>query len=116
TLALDAATGADYLPDRGEGEVVDTVSYEGLVPGLGYRVAGELMLRGGEGSPAASGITAEETFVPEQSAGEVDLRFIVPAEELTGEVIVVFERLYRGDLEIAAHTDIDDRAQTVFRP
>lgn len=115
TTARDGDDGDDFLPDSGPATVIDTVEYAGLVPGAEYELRGELMLRGEEG-PEPTGITSTLTFVPEEPDGTVELRFEVPADHLHGQTVVVYERLYRDGKEVAAHTDIDDEAQTVYRP
>ena len=52
-------------------------------------------------------------FTPEESAGTVELTYTLDASTLAGTTIVVFETLYSDGVEIAAHTDINDEAQTV---
>ena len=52
-------------------------------------------------------------FIPEESAGTVELTYTLNASTLAGATIVVFETLYSDGVEIAAHTDINDEAQTV---
>ncbi len=59
-------------------------------------------------------IVAEVSFTPEDRNGEVKVTFTFDAGGLTtGTKLVVFERLYRDDVEITAHADIDDEDQTV---
>ena len=58
-------------------------------------------------------VTAEVEFTPEESAGTVELTYILNASTLAGTTIVVFETLYSNGVEIAAHADINDEAQTV---
>lgn len=112
TSLVDAADGDRVLGANG-GTVIDTVSFQNLVPGTEYTVVGELM-RKSDGQP--TGITGSTTFTPTSVNGAIDVSFTVPAG-FAGDVLVAFEWLYLGaDLEaepIAAHTDIDDAAQTV---
>ncbi|WP_293694916.1 VaFE repeat-containing surface-anchored protein [uncultured Agrococcus sp.] len=114
--SADDGNGSDYLDPEGDVTVVDIVSYSGLEPGHEYTVEGELMIRTTDDEAVPTGITASETFTPEHPSGSVELQFSIPASELVGEVIVVFEELYRDDVLIAAHADITDRHQTVYRP
>ena len=59
-------------------------------------------------------VTAEVTFIPEQPDGEIKVSFTFDAAGITAETeVVVFERLLREGVEIAAHTDIEDDGQTV---
>lgn len=59
-------------------------------------------------------ITAEATFTPKATTGEVEMTFTFDARELTAETeVVVFEKLYRDGIEIAVHADIEDEGQTV---
>ncbi|WP_434056433.1 VaFE repeat-containing surface-anchored protein [Georgenia sunbinii] len=115
TTARDGHDGDSFLPEDGPAVVVDTVRYEGLLPGTEYQLDGELMLRdGSEGRP--TGITATTRFTPAEPAGSVELTFEVPAGLLHGEVIVVFEHLSTDGRPVASHADIDDEGQTVYRP
>lgn len=95
--------------------LTDTVSYTGLVPGKEYKVTGVLMDK--ETSEKllvdGKGITAETVFVPETKNGSVDVTFIFDATGLHGKEIVVFEDLYRENVLLATHTDINDEGQTV---
>lgn len=96
--------------------LVDTVSYEGLVPGHEYTVSGVLMNKEtGKAVLDKSGneITAKATFVPKESSGSVDVKFRFDATEFEGETLVVFESLTRGEIELVSHTDINDAAQSV---
>ena len=58
-------------------------------------------------------VTAEVEFTPESAGGTVELTYTLDASTLAGTTIVVFETLYSDGVEIAAHTDINDEAQTV---
>lgn len=95
--------------------VTDTVSYTGLVPGKEYRVVGVLMDKETGEKLLVDGkeITAETVFVPETKNGSVDVTFIFDATGLHGKEVVVFEDLYREDVLLATHADINDEGQTV---
>lgn len=97
--------------------VVDTVSYTGLAPNREYRLEGRIVDKA-TGSPLsdASGVevTSSATFIPQLTAGTTTLSFGFDASELEeGSELVVFEKLYRGDVEIASHEDVFDEGQTV---
>lgn len=95
--------------------VTDTVSYTGLVPGKEYRVVGVLMDKetGEKLLVDSKEITSETVFVPETKNGSVDVTFIFDATGLHGKEVVVFENLYRENVLLATHADIDDEGQTV---
>lgn len=96
--------------------ITDVVSYKDLTPGKEYKLTGVLMNKATNDKLLIDGkeITAEATFTPKATTGEVEMTFTFNARELTAETeVVVFETLYRDDLEFAAHADISDADQTV---
>ena len=96
--------------------ITDVVSYTDLTPGKEYKLTGVLMNKATNDKLLIDGkeITAEATFTPKATTGEVEMTFSFDARELTAETeVVVFETLYRDDLEFAAHADISDADQTV---
>ena len=99
----------------GEITIVDTVEYTGLTPGETYTISGVLMDKATGEPLLVDGVevTAEVEFTPEESAGTVELTYTLNVSTLAGTTIVVFETLYSGGVEIAAHADINDEAQTV---
>ena len=59
-------------------------------------------------------VTSKVTFTAEKKDGEITVRFTFDGSAVTKQTdIVVFEALYRDDVEIAAHADIEDGGQTV---
>ncbi|WP_166741749.1 VaFE repeat-containing surface-anchored protein [Cumulibacter soli] len=109
TSLVDQADGDRVLPAEG-GTVVDTVSYEQLLPDTEYTLTGELMDKAtGEGT----GITGSTTFTSSATgAGSVDVEFTVPVG-FAGKSLVAFEYLTLNGEQVASHEDIDDPAQTV---
>ena len=95
--------------------LTDTVSYTGLVPGKEYKVTGVLMDKetGEKLLVDSKEITAETVFVPETKNGSVDVTFIFDATGLHGKEVVVFEDLYRENVLLATHADINDEGQTI---
>lgn len=96
--------------------ITDVVSYKNLTPGKEYKLTGVLMNKATNDKLLIDGkeITAEATFTPKATTGEVEMTFTFDARELTAETeVVVFETLYRDDLEFAAHADISDADQTI---
>lgn len=95
--------------------LTDTVSYTGLVPGKEYRATGVLMNKETGEKLLVDGkeVTAETTFIAEAKNGSVDVTFIFDATGLHGKEVVVFENLYRENVLLATHADINDEGQTV---
>ena len=96
--------------------ITDVVSYKDLTPGKEYKLTGMLMNKATNDKLLIDGkeITAEATFTPKATTGEVEMTFTFDARELTAETeVVVFETLYRNGIEIAVHADIEDEGQTV---
>lgn len=95
--------------------LTDTVSYTGLISGKEYKVTGVLMDKETGEKLLVDGkeITAETVFVPETKNGSVDVTFIFDATGLHGKEVVVFENLYRENVLLATHADINDEGQTV---
>lgn len=112
---LAGQDGGKEIPVSEEISLVDTVSYQNLMPGKEYVLKGILMDQE-TGQPIlvnGKEITAETIFTPEESAGTAKVIFLFPALNLTGKTLVAFEYLECSGIEIAVHTDMNDAAQTV---
>ena len=115
TTAIDGLDGDKEVIADHKASVVDTVSYDNLVPGKEYKVSGTLMVKEtGEALLDVDGnpVTASTTFTPEKPKGSVDVVFEFDADLLAGKKLVAFEKLYRNQIEITVHEDIDDEDQT----
>lgn len=115
TNAADGLDGDKEVIADHKATVVDTVSYDNLVSGKEYKVSGTLMVKEtGEALLDADGnpVTASTTFTPEKPKGSVDVVFEFDADLLDGKKLVAFEKLYRNQIEITVHEDIDDEDQT----
>ena len=116
TLGTTATVNGHHTADpTGEITIVDVVEYTGLTPGKLYTISGVLMDKA-TGEPLlldGAIVTAEVEFTPESADGTVELTYTLDASALAGATIVVFETLYSGGVEIAAHADINDEAQTI---
>lgn len=115
TNAADGLDGDKEVIADHKASVVDTVSYDNLVPGKEYKVSGTLMVKEtGEALLDVDGnpVTASTTFTPEKPKGSVDVVFEFDADLLAGKKLVAFEKLYRNQIEITVHEDIDDEDQT----
>lgn len=101
---------------EGDITIEDTVSYKHLIPGKAYTIRGILMDKATGKAFLVDGkeLTAEVTFTPEESCGEVTVRFTFDGSKITKQTdIVVFETLYYDSVELATHADIEDGGQTV---
>lgn len=94
----------------------DVVEYKHLIPGKEHKIVGIIMDKSTgkafeiDGKP----VTSELTFIPEKSSGKVTVSFTFDSSAIKETTdLVVFETLYREDVEIAVHADIDDEGQTV---
>ena len=112
----ESQNGTHTAPTGSEVTIIDHVSYTNLEVGKEYKVSGKLMNKEtGEPLFDADGneITAETTFTPEESNGVVDLEYTLDSSLLAGKEIVVFEDLYKDDILVASHADIEDENQTI---
>ena len=97
--------------------LVDTVRYTGLQVGKEYKLSGVLMNKA-TAKPFldfdGNEVTAKATFTPTDADGTVDVTFMFSSLHLKQDTeVVVFETLYREDIELATHAQIDDEGQTV---
>lgn len=53
----------------------------------------------------------EKEFIATDSAMDVEVDVSFDATNFAGKMVVVFERLYEGDIEISTHTDLKDTKQ-----
>ena len=123
TTAVDGADGDKNVITDDTTEVIDTVEYTGLIPGKEYTLKGTLHVKvtDEEGKVTEKAlevdgkpVTAETTFTPEKSDGKVDVVFHFNSLTIPHDTeIVAFESLEKNGVEIAAHADIKDKAQTV---
>lgn len=108
--------GEKEVTAKGEITIDDVVEYKHLVPGKEYKIVGTLMDKS-TGKPFeidGKPVTSEVTFTPEKSNSKVTVSFTFDASGIkTDTELVVFETLYRDNVEIAVHADIEDEGQTV---
>lgn len=111
-----AAEGKKEITASDKVVIEDTVTYKNLTPGKEYVLKGVLMDKA-TGKPFIVNekeICAEILFVPEASDGEATVSFLFDASGIAQETdVVVFECLYRDNVEIVTHADIEDEGQTV---
>lgn len=108
--------GTHTAPTGTEVTITDTVTYTNLEPGKEYTVSGKLMNKE-TGEPLLDAdekeITAETTFTPEEPNGTVELVYTLDSTLLADKEIVVFEDLYKDEILVASHADIEDENQTI---
>lgn len=117
-------TGADKsgktVASDSEIELIDTVSYENLIPGQEYIIEGKLVNKDGDqvmdkdNKPSV----ASTTFTPDKANGTVDIKFTVDTSKMhDGDKLVAFEYAYVKNngqkFMIGHHADINDEGQTV---
>lgn len=112
----ESQNGTHTAPTGSKVTITDHVSYTNLEVGKEYTVKGVLMNKEtSEPLLDADGneITAETTFTPEEPNGVVDLEYTLDSSLLAGKETVVFEDLYKDDILVATHSDINDENQTI---
>lgn len=142
TKATDAKTGKHSVK-AGKVTINDVVKYQNLEKGKTYTLKGTLMdkktgkaikVNGKEVTATASFVAGGDTVSKEKDtvvgdvnkdaaedalektervSGEATVTFKFDAAALGGKTVVAFEHLYEGEAEIANHTDIKDKAQSV---
>lgn len=101
---------------KGEISIKDTVEYKHLVPNTEYVIKGTLMDKS-TGKPfmvRGKEVTSTVKFTPDKANGTVEVEFTFDASNIKKSTdLVVFESLYRDNVEIAVHADLKDKGQTV---
>ena len=118
TTAADKSDG-DKLVTGTEITVVDEVTYEGLVPGTEYELQATLIdSETGEPVVVKDGllekqVTGTATFTPEEADGAQLVELSFDGTDLGGKSLVVYEKLFAADVQLASHEDPSDEGQTV---
>lgn len=96
--------------------IIDEVFYNNLTPGEAYTLKGILMDKSTGKALLVEGkeIISEKTFTASKETGTINVNFSFDARGLEGKEVVVFEKLYWKESEIAAHEDIEDKDQTIL--
>lgn len=118
TSAKSEATDSNMGERSEKAVIIDTVSYSNLIVGKTYNVKGTLMNKETGKAIEQDGkpVTSEVTFTAPASSGTIDMRFELDSTLLAGETIVVFEDLYRNNVLVGSHSEIEDRDQSVYYP
>lgn len=108
--------GEKEVTAKDEITIDDIVEYRNLTVGKEYKIVGALMDKS-TGKPFeidGKPVTSEVVFTPEKSSGKVTVSFILDSSSIKETTeLVVFETLYRDNVEIAVHADLEDEGQTV---
>lgn len=98
--------------------LTDTVAYWNLVPGKTYTISGTLMDQRTGKAVTVNGksVTSSADFTPDTADGETTVDFHFNTNGLDDTTVVVFEKMFYGKAEIAAHEDINDKGQTIYIP
>ena len=98
--------------------LTDTVTYRNLVPGKTYTISGTLMDQRTGKAVTVNGksVTSSADFTPDTADGETTVDFHFNTKGLDDTTVVVFEKMFYGKAEIAAHEDINDKGQTIYIP
>lgn len=127
TELIDSSSSSHIGSLGTEVELVDTVSYSNVLPGIEYELRGQLLNR------STGEVIAEATvrFTPDETDGETQVVFVVDSSELCegGQPVgvVAFEQLWgpedwtddecEDEIMYASHEDIQDQSQSVdFNP
>ena len=96
--------------------IIDEVFYNNLTPGEAYTLKGILMDKSTGKALLVEGkeIISEKTFTASKETGTINVNLSFDARGLEGKEVVVFEKLYWKESEIAAHEDIEDKDQTIM--
>ncbi len=111
TIASISETGQSSTTAGGSVNISDIVKYSDIEPGINYTIVGRLMNKATE--QEIPGTTRRVEFTPENPSGSLKMDYTLDSSGLGGNTVVAFEKLYQGDNLIAAHEDINNKAQSV---
>ena len=118
TKANCPETGSQMAPAKKELTIVDTVTYQRLIPGKEYKLTGTLMDQENGEFLLVDGktVTSELVFIPEAAEGSVELSFTFDSSALKGKTVVAFESVSYQEKEVAVHADIESEPQSIYIP
>lgn len=118
TTAKDAGSGTQSALASKTVKIVDTVDYKNLIIGKEYTVSGKLYDKATEKPLLVDGkeVTGKTTFTAEKSEGSVEVIFEFDGSALKNQTIVAFEDLYIDGKQVATHSDINDKDQSIYFP
>ena len=125
TVAKDKADGDKFIANKNNAKIIDTVAYEGLVPGDKYEAV--LTVFDKTDNKVLPGIEVHKTFTANNDGiGPVDVMVTVDGTKLQGHVLVMFEEVFKVPSKddkpnapktpVAEHKDPKDEDQTIYVP
>lgn len=91
--------------------LVDTVSYEGLVPEQTYKITGTIVDKE-TGKAVVEDVNAE--FKPDKADGNLQVKFTLDTTKLAGHTLVAYETVMdENGVVLGEHKDINDEGQSV---
>ncbi len=118
TMLVNKESGGHLVPAGSDVELTDTITYEGLTPGVPHEVSGVLMDKAAGESVLVDGkkVTASATFIPDTADGTAEVTFTFNTSGLGGRSLVAYEEIVCRGRIVAEHKDINDEEQTVHVP
>lgn len=118
TTAKDSENGSHVSNADEEITIIDTVAYKNLIIGKEYKVTGTLMDKETKEPLLVDEkpVTAETAFTPSETEGTVEITFTFNGSALKGKTVVAFETITYKDKEVASHTNIEDKEQSIYFP
>ena len=95
-------------------KLVDTIYYTNLVPNKQYKVSGILVSRSDNGTVTT--YTGSREFTPTTKDGTITVDFTVPYDAVRGKILVAYESLSFGNIDIVEDNDINNEAETIYIP
>ena len=118
TTAITDTGLKEQLADKGQ-LIYDKVELNNLVVGKEYTVTGKVYDKATKEAIKEGNdfITSSQTFTATDAHMIIELKFTIKdASKLNGKTMVVFEKLYHNNYEVATHEDINDFEQSVKYP
>ena len=118
TLMLDKISDLHLALANGTVTFRDKITYGCCIPGDTYRVVGVLMDRDANAPLTVGGsqITAEKTFVADNTTGSFNLEFSFDASGLAGKTVVAFVTLYKGSEVMYVSDNLYNADETIHFP
>ena len=118
TTAAESDGDQMILPEE-NAVIIDTISYDNLLKDETFTVKGRIVDKAtGKTVIDAKGkeVTAEKEFKAAGASGTVEMTYKFDASNMSGKTLVCFESIYYKDILVMEHSDINDKAQTVYLP
>lgn len=117
TTLVTKGGGRHVVVSDNDVELVDTVSYQGLVPGSTYTLEGSLIDTETGKRIHTVGAESSRDFTPREPSGEARVTFEIDTRKLEGKTLVASEILKNeSGTVVATHEDLQDENQTVRVP